>query len=670
MDPANSLPAQPQLRPSHLDEAEIHFTPVKSRIAPRVWERKPSTSFLAARSKPRKVWKRFRSSFNSMKALQQLINPDTSGLKESELLFEINTQRNNEGLRGVKRQCLAAQKSSSELEEGEEGTDTSAVRGRSFLETKWESEVSRKRRKLPAVAVGVDERVIVDDMQVEQDDVDMAEIGAAPGGTTSTHDPEATSETPIHIPGSLVFGAAYPDALLGEARRLPTEQCGVIVNIKPVDEVDYEVATTTTTGALVGTGATDNAFDVATADEQQLRPNVVTTPTKTVQDTDITMTAPVQLTVEQESTLVRSALRSSLGGEDTELLNNFLSKAKAKREAKAAAEAEATATATMIAQDPEEKEEPQPQPQSEVIFEIPTPERRVLEDLDTNSPSPQKSPSKPVEKGENADENSSASPVARRSTRVRSLQRATAPNAFRTTLSLRRAKGTEFVFVKRTEAQELALETKRNTQRNKGESLLPKATLQNLSRQTSDASPTSENGSQRPADKPKKNVSWNDERLVEFEGDASDNETTSQGAKATSAKSPEKKTAASSRNSRSQTSLANGGEQAAATATTASPTAAPRGRRVRRLGPPKPLDSTSFDPSTASSPLSPTTASPIAKRKKLTPKSPKSMLPKAPSTVNTTSERPSLLSAGRSVKTNLLKVNAGSTPMPRRVRRT
>jgi hypothetical protein len=84
-----------------------------------------------------------------MKALQQLINPDTSGLKESELLLEINTQRNNEGLRGVKRQCLSVQKSSSEAEVEEDGADTSAVRGRSFLETKWESEVSRKRRTSP-----------------------------------------------------------------------------------------------------------------------------------------------------------------------------------------------------------------------------------------------------------------------------------------------------------------------------------------------------------------------------------------------------------------------------------------------------------------------------------------------------------------------------------------
>jgi hypothetical protein len=84
-----------------------------------------------------------------MKALQQLINPDTSGLKESELLLEINTQRNNEGLRGVKRQCLSTQRFSTKADVEKEGPETSAVRGRSFLETKWESEASRKRRTSP-----------------------------------------------------------------------------------------------------------------------------------------------------------------------------------------------------------------------------------------------------------------------------------------------------------------------------------------------------------------------------------------------------------------------------------------------------------------------------------------------------------------------------------------
>ncbi|KAL4881968.1 hypothetical protein BJY04DRAFT_187755 [Aspergillus karnatakaensis] len=130
--------APPQMEFRHLDEPEIHFTPVKSSTVPRIWDRKPSKSHLG-RSKPRKVWKRFRSSFNSMKALQQMIAPVGSGLKESEFVLEINTRRNTDYDRGVKRQCLVGKHSSDDDAEN-------STRGRSFLETKWESEVSRKRR--------------------------------------------------------------------------------------------------------------------------------------------------------------------------------------------------------------------------------------------------------------------------------------------------------------------------------------------------------------------------------------------------------------------------------------------------------------------------------------------------------------------------------------------
>ncbi|KAL2823885.1 hypothetical protein BDW59DRAFT_162854 [Aspergillus cavernicola] len=654
----------------HLDRADIHFTPVKNSNAPHTWERKPSTSYLA-RSKPRKVWKRFRSSFNSMKALQQLTAPGADSLKESELSLEINTQRNAGDIRGIKRQCLGVQWPSTE----DESVETCSVRGRSFLETKWESEVSRKRRKLPANTNSTDKHMMVGGLQTEEDE-EMTEIGDLPGGTTSTGDSavqnfEETDESPMLTPDTPDFGAAYPHALPGEAGRLPNEQRGVIVNIKSLDHSDQEeIQTSTTTSARDGTPATEDESDVATVENQQPRPDVATITTG-IENQVGTMPASVQLTTEQESTLVRSALRSSLSGEDTELLNNFLSKAKAKREAKAAAEAEAAVPPT-IAQDYEETEQPQSHPQ--VAVEIPTPERRVLEALDANSSSPQKSPSKSPSKSAGKDENSAGtespptSPVARRSTRVRSLQRAAAPSAFRTTLSLRRARGTEFVFLQRTEAQELALLTRKNTRQNKGESLLPKFTLQGLARRTPDSSPASDDNIHKGS-KPKKYVSWNEERLAEFEGDKGDDELANQDAKVTAAESPEKKGAASSRNPESQASLKTGGEKDAAAATTAATTAAPRGRRVRRLGPPK-VDSTTFD--ALSSPLSPTSASPIAKRTKLTPKSPKSTLTtRTPSKVlaAASNERPSLLSGGRSVKTNLLKVNAGSTPMPRRVRR-
>ncbi|KAL4945404.1 hypothetical protein BDV06DRAFT_184837 [Aspergillus oleicola] len=687
MELADSLP--PHMQSCRSGETEIHFTPLKISNAPRIWDRKPSTSYLA-RSKPRKVWKRFRSSFNSMKTLQQLIAPDASCLKESELFLEINTSRNTDYSRGVKRQCLGAHIHAEE----DDNAGNLTGRSRSFLETKWESDVSRKRRKLPATT-NLDEHMIVDDPQDGEDDK-MAEIGDAPGGTTSIgdrnmQDPEETGESPTPTPALSEIKAAYPDVLPGEAARLPNELHGVIVNIKPLNGADQdEVRCLTSTDAADGAAATDNdeALDVAAEADQQVRSDVATLTTSAEgSDTMAVPVEPVELTAEQESTLVRSALRSSLDGEDTALLNNFLSKAKAKREAKAAAEAEA---ATVIAADPEEEEEkkdeeaePIQPPRQQVFVEIPTPERRVLEALDANSPSPQKSPSKPEK-----ERNNSASPVARRSTRARGLQRAAAPTGFRTALSLRRARGNEFVFLQRTEAQELALQTRRNTKQNKGDSLLPKYALQGLARQTPESSPTTDENA-RKTGKPKKCVSWNEDRLVEYEGESSEDELaqgpTTTAKPAVPAKPADKKRAASSRASQSTSALKTGGpvEKAAAVtaaaATTASPTAsaASRTRRVRRLGPPKPLAPTTIDADEAASstsPPSPTTTSQIATRKKLTPKSPRSVTARTPSKVPTPiakghDEVPSLLSGGRSVKTNLLKVNAGSTPMLRRVRR-
>ncbi|KAL4742530.1 hypothetical protein BDV11DRAFT_180592 [Aspergillus similis] len=675
----------PQIQLCHPDHNEIHFTPVKSSKVPRVWDRKPSTSFLT-RSKPRKVWKRFRSSFNSMKALHQLIAPSASSLKESELLLEINNRGNADYCRGVKRQCLPQKIS------GEDDGATPGVRGRSFLETKWESENSRKRRKLPTTINSMDDHMISDDLQDEKDE-DMAEIGETPGGTTSNGDsavqePEETGESPTHTPGPCTVGAAYPDMLHGEPGCLTNKERGVSVNINALDTISRdEVRDLTPTVAADGAAATENALDVGTAaNEEELELDVATV-TSDGESKD-TMAIPAGMSAAQESTLVRSALRSSLDGDDTALLNNFLSKAKAKREAKAAAEAEAAAT--IIASDLEEKQPEQPPQGQQVFVEIPTPERRVLEDLDANTSSPQKSPSKPDGKNESVGDNDSASPVARRSTRVRSLQRAVAPS-FRTTLSLRRARGNEFVFLQRTEAQETALATRRNTKQNKGDALMPKFKLQELARQTPESNSNTVNDGPRKSNRPKKYVTWNEERLVEYEGDGlgSDDELAggSQDFKATTASKPkpaEKKkgAASSSRSSLSQGSLKIGAgakPAAAAAATTASPTAT-RGRRVRRLGPPKPLEPTVVTDSndSASSPPSPSTtagSTPIAQRKKLTPKSPKTSLNRTASKVPaaaaaaSNNELPSLLSGGRSVKTNLLKVNAGSTPMPRRVRR-
>lgn len=57
-------------------------------------------------------------------------------LEETELDTEINESRSAGLLRGVKRRCL-----------GVEAIENGGERGRSFLETKWESEIGRRRRE-------------------------------------------------------------------------------------------------------------------------------------------------------------------------------------------------------------------------------------------------------------------------------------------------------------------------------------------------------------------------------------------------------------------------------------------------------------------------------------------------------------------------------------------
>ncbi|GAA83605.1 hypothetical protein ASPFODRAFT_55985 [Aspergillus luchuensis CBS 106.47] len=695
----------PHLRTTFSQEDRFRFTPVKAtRAAPRPWERKPSTAF-RARGKSRKVWKRFRTSFNSMKALQQLIAAERHTV-DDDLHLEINTSRNPGLRRGVKRRCFALEADALE----------DSVRGRSFLETQWESEVNGRRRefillvlqdiiqsdglttpgKLPLIYSDFvdipDEPVENDSLQPEESCDDVKDDQEVPTSTLEeelAENPADMDESPSLIPetptklasdaaysrslhglsplvvGGMVFGT--PDLRTREDVEQPTVHLSDAIEDEPTTPQD-DGHDEDTVSTMIGEEHTDGEptvpVDVETLDEPAAA----------------TVAAPVQeLTSAQESTLVRSALRSSLDGEDTELLNNFLSKAKAKREAKAA----------MVAQEQEqETEKTEPEPEVPVIVASPTPARRALEDLDTNSPSPQKPQLSPTKEKDEASPQPSS---PRRSTRPRTVRSSnllttiTAAAAVRNTLSLRRAKGTEFVFLQRTEAQELALTTRRNTRLNKGNAQAPKFVLQGLTRKSpasgkkADTAPctdseTTGDVSERPHKTAKKHVSWNDEELVQFDDGSEaakgdEHDVASRGSKG---KSPEKRKAASSRTTRSQVAQKSGGEDRADAAATAPATATPRTRRVRRLGPGAPkADSTAATAvsnvslSSLSSPSSDNSASTAEQRKKLTPKSPR-RVPATPSKPASDSIKTSLRSS--SAKTNLLKINAGSTPVPRKMR--
>jgi hypothetical protein len=108
-------------------ESSFSFTPIKALSAlPRLWDRKPSTPVRAG-DKSRKLWKRIRFPFGGMKN-------STEGERTA-----IGTSQNSDYQRGVKRRCVdpADADQETELEQ----------RGRSFLETKWEMQASRKRRE-------------------------------------------------------------------------------------------------------------------------------------------------------------------------------------------------------------------------------------------------------------------------------------------------------------------------------------------------------------------------------------------------------------------------------------------------------------------------------------------------------------------------------------------
>ncbi|KAL5363186.1 hypothetical protein BJX96DRAFT_155253 [Aspergillus floccosus] len=678
--PGGKLPSlQPCALPSHLQDERFRFTPVKSnRPAPRVWERKPSTAYMG-RAKSRKVWKRFRSSFNSMKQLQQLILAEQEGVDDG-LSTEINASRNAGLLRGVKRQCFGLEDSRS--------ADTDGTRSRSFLETKWESQTMGRRRKLPAIY----RSLVADYEPMDVENSTLTDTETAPEMTTSdaevvqksVEDDESPSLTP-DVPVKLASEPAYPRALHGPNGGMTAGAS----NIKPPTGNDKSEFTfdfvgsgpsesTTITGAEADDQGGDAVLDQSETEDR--RCDLIRQAT-TVPPSPVPTAAPVQaLTAEQESTLVRSALRSSLDGEDAALLNDFLSKAKAKREAKAAAALIAQVTAD--ANDSRQEEELE-------VPEMPTPQpRRALEDLDANSPSPQKaqlSPSKASDKKPSPDDEAPPSPQAtgspRRSTRNRNAKlpsASTAAKAVRNTFSLRRAKGTEFVFLQRTEAQELALTTRRNTRQNKGDAQLPKYALVSMA---SRASPADEKPKRQRSKSAKKQVSWNEERLVQFEGEdevrgggeapASDVVGRRGASRTAKGGAADKRKAASSRTTRSQGSPPTGDEGVEAAATTAAPTATPRARRVRRLGT-SAATPAADDASTTSTSSS---SSPAEKRKKLTPKSPKASLTGVgtPVSKKISSHIPihgksSSLGSSSAKSTSLMKAHAGSTPMPRRVR--
>jgi hypothetical protein len=203
--------------------------------------------------------------------------------------------------------------------------------------------------------------------------------------------------------------------------------------------------------------------------------------------------------VEKENNLPESPLRADLPtqaqnypskaptaiqDEDTDYLHAFLTRAKAKKAARGAS--------------PQKVDRVPPSPM--------TRSRAALVPLSTNSPSPKKTNKHELDttdESEVLDTNRAGSPY-RRSGRTRLPRPQKAPTVTPSTIPVRRSNGTEFVFLQSTDIAQVALATRSNTKRNKGEAVMPKMKLQALSQ-------AQKSPSKSPKTRKGKEVSWKEE---------------------------------------------------------------------------------------------------------------------------------------------------------------
>ena len=149
--------------------------------------------------------------------------------------------------------------------------------------------------------------------------------------------------------------------------------------------------------------------------------------------------------------------------------------------------------------------------------------RKALAELDSNSPSTQKQrditnrPGTPPGKGklaaidfEDLEEAVQEPTSCRRSTRTRSPAPSKSAPGAPSFIPVRRADGADSVILQKSAAQELAIVTRANTRRNKGQAKIPSLTLQSLPVEGSDLTAVQQ------GNKDAKSVGW-DEKLVYFQ---------------------------------------------------------------------------------------------------------------------------------------------------------
>ncbi|WEW60715.1 hypothetical protein PRK78_006202 [Emydomyces testavorans] len=506
------------------DTARFRFTPRPMMKKPaRLWDRKPATP-VHPRSKSHKIWKRLRvsSSISRSRAnprtASRVVDIEMVDLEETILIEEINVAQDSGELRAVKRLCVGRGVRSAQ-------PDWEV----SFVETKLETEPFVGRRKY-----------VVRDEDYETECVDIAEMVELAGdedcGGINGHEQDCdqqVEETAKKKPDNMQLFASLPTEPKNVNISTASEKFGeTVVGLRDEDIHKNTLEGESTSFPI---GAQDTiAFETSDScqsghqnseekcDEQKEGPNDSTESSQESDELPSSDGIEAQPTPTKEPATVSSLLRRPiLEGDDAELFTAFLSEAHRKREANNA-----------LAKNTVEKMASITIPRSPSKYKL----RRALENLDKNSPSStirQASPPKPLQllasplaepdkenpagiKLTEDDENlaSTSSPRKRgRASKKRVVPRV--PDE----IPLRRSNGTEFIFLQKTEAQQLALTTKTNTKQNRGDAKLPRFVLQTINEALFEEAMTATPDTNKVGKRGGKTVSWNDENLVTFAED-------------------------------------------------------------------------------------------------------------------------------------------------------
>ncbi|KAI1996891.1 hypothetical protein LOZ51_003053 [Ophidiomyces ophidiicola] len=453
------------------------FTPRPMIQKPaRLWDRKPATP-VEPRSKSHKIWKRFNTTAKAMHSTepQAAIDVDMVDADQEVFFEEISLAKFCESLRGVKRQCVKAG-----IKSNEDGWEIAIV------ETKFDSEIFIGKRKL------IVKEECGESYNTADEDIEL--------------DIDGDCETADSIEESIEEYEETPTKPVDNKRSIsPLSESSDILSTPPKEMIDTALLAPVTAFAK---GENITGFKIY--EDEGNSPSALAEASD--QETE-TVHPKVEVHIKSPPNVPPIFKRSFPDeDDDAELLFNFVSEAKAKRSTNGTSREKGASKKRVSANFSKSPRKGGRRGSKDLLSSI----ENVAEGEKAVPPDPEVSiSSKPNEQDDkenqpkvNTTEEEPSTPSPRRRGRPKKVVPRVPDD-----LPLKRSDGTEFVFKQRTEAQQLALATKRNTKKNKGDSKLPNIVLKTINtmifEETSSLSPES-------CGKTRKTVTWDEQNLVAF----------------------------------------------------------------------------------------------------------------------------------------------------------